>query len=73
MIRPLLCWFGYHTWQIAREVDVPSNYADDPGPVDYECGGVDYHLRCAHCPTEKVEVRRGVWLPLKYPKQQAAA
>lgn len=62
----ILCWFGHHDWRMEREVDVPgSGYT--PIPMDYEVGGVDWHLRCARCLRTKVEQKRGVWLPSKYP------
>lgn len=72
MIRSLLCRLGIHRWQIASEVYVPNNGADDPPPVDYECGGIDYHLHCADCSAEFVKACRGVWLPLSYPKVSGA-
>jgi hypothetical protein len=65
-MRWLLCHLGVHSWFVEHE-----DYVDDNGedaPVLWEPGGTDYYCRCAHCPASKIESRRGVWLPLKYPK-----
>ena len=65
-MHKLLCLFGRHDWRLVREEWVPSNGADDPPPIDYECGGVDYHLRCARCDKERVDSPRGVWIESDY-------
>jgi hypothetical protein len=65
MVR-VMC-LGFHDWRIEREVDVPDSNFDE-GPMFFETGGVDYHCRCARCGKKKIESRRGVWLPLNYPR-----
>lgn len=69
MLRWLKCLIGLHDWRIASEIDVPgSGYTDLP--MDYECGGVDYIIRCAHCPRAYVHSGRGAWVAPQFPRYQ---
>lgn len=65
-MQRLACWLGYHDWRLEREIEAPAVFDADAPPSDYVVGGVDYHLKCARCPTRKVDICRGVWLPRKY-------
>jgi hypothetical protein len=67
MLRKFFCMIGRHDWRIAKEVEVEgSGYTEDF--FDFECGGVDYHIQCAHCPKSWVFPKRGVWIAPKYPR-----
>lgn len=72
MFDRLKCLLGRHAWRLVKEVSVPgSGYTDLP--MDFTLGGVDYHLRCAHCHAQRVVSKRGVWVPLQYPPLAASA
>lgn len=60
------CWIGTHSWRIAREIHVAgSGYVEHP--MDFELGGVDYEIKCAHCPKTWVIKKRGAWMKPNYP------
>lgn len=65
MLKRLLCLIGLHDWRMEHEVDQPgSGFTDNP--MDYEVGGVDWHLQCSRCHQTKIEKKRSVWLPSTY-------
>lgn len=70
MIRWLKCSLGLHAWRISAAIPVEgTGYTENP--IDFESGGVDYVIRCAHCSTAYIERKRGFWIEPPYPKFDA--
>lgn len=68
LMRRLLCIIGIHDWHISEEQEIAgSDSTDDVSPVDWEVGGVDYHLVCPRCGKFDVIRKRGIWIAPKYP------